>query len=632
MPEGPPPKESPTRPETSGGTATEQDRDLWRHLAQATTDEEFCQSWLVLQARMIGGVSSGLVLLEREGAGGFAPVAVHPRGSREAESLTGVVERALKEAKGVVVRNDTDGELDSPDDLRFQLAYPVQTGNRLHGIAAVEITPRAQTHLQSAMRQLQWGVAWLQNWALRKRSAPDANVRARLASALELTALTLENERFKPAATTLVTELASRLECDRVSVGFVDGKQVKVHALSHSAAFGKQMNLIRSIGLAMSESVDQQAVLTYPEPDDASHRVLHAHEQLARGHGDRAICTIPFVGPDGRAFGALTLERSAPLPFDDPTLEMCEGIAALAGPILEEKRRNDRWLIAKVRDSLGSQVKKLIGPRYAVRKVVAAGLVALVVFLTFGKGLYRVTAKTVLEGEIQRVVAAPYRGFIFSAPVRAGDVVTEGQTLCTLDERDMRLEYSKWSSEREQYLLEHRKYMAEGDVATMKVLRNKMRQAEAQIALLEEQLARARIVAPFDGLVVSGDLSQSLGAPVEAGEVLFEVAPLEAYRVMLQVDEGDIREIRVGQEGKLILTSLPREEFRFTVTKITPVSVSEEGRNYFLAEGELDRISDRLRPGMEGFGKIEVGRRKLIWIWTHKLIEWVRLWFWSWWP
>ena len=41
--------------------------------------------------------------------------------------------------------------------------------------------------------------------------------------------------------------------------------------------------------------------------------------------------------------------------------------------------------------------------------------------------------------------------------------------------------------------------------------------------LIDAQLSRTRIVAPFDAIVVKGDLSQSLGAPVERGNVLFEL-------------------------------------------------------------------------------------------------------------
>jgi hypothetical protein len=39
-----------------------------------------------------------------------------------------------------------------------------------------------------------------------------------------------------------------------------------------------------------------------------------------------------------------------------------------------------------------------------------------------------------------------------------------------------------------------------------------------------------------------------------------------------------------------------------------------------------------LRPGMEGIGKISAGRERMIWIWTHGLTDWLRLWVWSWWP
>jgi hypothetical protein len=35
---------------------------------------------------------------------------------------------------------------------------------------------------------------------------------------------------------------------------------------------------------------------------------------------------------------------------------------------------------------------------------------------------------------------------------------------------------------------------------------------------------------------------------------------------------------------------------------------------------------------MQGVGKIDVDQRKLIWIWTHKITQWWRMFLWSWWP
>jgi multidrug resistance efflux pump len=154
------------------------------------------------------------------------------------------------------------------------------------------------------------------------------------------------------------------------------------------------------------------------------------------------------------------------------------------------------------------------------------------------------------------------------------------------------------------------------------------RQLDAQIALLDDKLARVTLKAPFDGIVVSGDLSQLLGAPVETGKILFQVAPLDDYRVVLQADERDIADLHKGQHGELSLSGLPFQHLVFQVKQITPVATVQDGRNFFRVEAQLDTAPDQIRPGMEGVAKVDVGSRKLIWIWTHSLVDWVRNWAW----
>ena len=74
---------------------------------------------------------------------------------------------------------------------------------------------------------------------------------------------------------------------------------------------------------------------------------------------------------------------------------------------------------------------------------------------------------------------------------------------------------------------------------------------------------------------------------------------------------------------------MPQKPLPFTVEKILPVSTAEQGRNYFQVEAKMKEKTDLLRPGMEGVAKIAIDRRKLIWIWSHKLVDWLRLTFWS---
>ena len=51
----------------------------------------------------------------------------------------------------------------------------------------------------------------------------------------------------------------------------------------------------------------------------------------------------------------------------------------------------------------------------------------------------------------------------------------------------------------------------------MAILAAQIKELDAQIELNRDRLARATLVAPFDGVIVSGDLSQLLDTPVEQG-------------------------------------------------------------------------------------------------------------------
>ncbi len=608
---------------------------LWRQLSEAASENEFCFAWLQLQCRMIEDTVCGVVHLKNEESAALAPAGFWPPGQQSYRHLSGVIEQALREEKGVVLRSDSGAEADlPPEELRFHLAFPVRYKETAYGVAALEIEGRPPAQLQSAMRQLQWGIAWLEKWVLQSRAAGEDMVRKRLSTALEITGLCLGEKRFKAAATACCTELATRLGCDRVAIGFLVKGTTRIQALSHSAQFEKQMNLVRAIAAAMDEAIDQACLLRHPAPESGAPTILRAHEELAQRHNSRAILTIPFLDRDGHGYGGLTLERNTggESGWDRETVALCDALAAFIGPILLDKKQNDRPLAGKIVDSGREQFGRLVGSGHLTYKLAAAGLLLLSLFFAVARGDYRVTAHTALEGSVQRAITAPFDGYLETAEVRAGDVVEQGALLARLNDRDLVLERSKWVSQQAQHQLEYRQAMGKGDTAQASILLEQVRQAESQLQLLDEQLARTVIAAPFAGLVVSGDLSQNLGAPLEKGQVLFELAPLDSYRVMLEVNETEISAVKPGQTGELVLSAMPAEPLSFTVKTVTPVSVAAEGRSFFRVEASLAASSDRLRPGMEGYGKILVDRRRLLWIWSHDLVTWLRLKAWEWLP
>ena len=508
------------------------------------------------------------------------------------------------------------------------VACPLLVDSQICGAVAFEVEHVSEARLEKILEQLEWGVGWLEvNVHRNKYTSSD-----RLDTVLELIATSLYHDRFQASATAVATELSGILGCERVSIGFLRGKHSQVRALSHSATFGKKGNLIRAIEAAMDEAIDQHATVVFPAPKEGALQVTRAHAELARRQDDGTVCTVPLTEGE-RLLGAMVLERPADEPFDQRTIGLCEHIASLLGPLLDVKRKDDQWLIGKAVDSGRELLKKLIGPRHVGLKIGTFTAIFLLGFFSFADGDYRVTADARLEGTVQRAVAVAIAGYVVEANVRAGDIVKAGDVLFALDDRDLRLERLKWTSQKLQSSREYSKAVADHDRARARILSAQIEQAEAEIALLNEELERTRVKAPFDSFVVSGDLSQSLGSPVERGDILFELAPLNSYRVILKVDERDIDEVIVDQIGLLALSSAPEQGLPITVEKITPLSTAEEGQNYFRVEARLDGdIAPMLRPGMEGVGKINIERRRLIWIWTHKITHWTRMFLWSWWP
>ena len=125
-------------------------------------------------------------------------------------------------------------------------------------------------------------------------------------------------------------------------------------------------------------------------------------------------------------------------------------------------------------------------------------------------------------------------------------------------------------------------------------------EAQAQLALVDEQLVRGRVGAPFDALVVQGDLSQSIGMPVRQGDTLMTLAAMGRHRVIVEVDETDIARVRPGQPGQLALSSLPWNTHAVVVERITPLAKAVDGRNVFEVEARMEAAPSDMRPGLLG--------------------------------
>jgi len=607
----------------------------WDAFVLAKNSDEFCRAWLGLICSEVADARAAAILVEGAEAQTFVPIAAWPKSAPDMSRLSSVIERALTEKRGVA-------QLDTTEGVRFtHIAYPVFIGDRIGGVVALD-TGGSDAQVQAALRQIHWGSAWLSNmFAMREIDMAVAG-RERVAGVLETVAVALRHGKFQHALFEVTNEIRQRFGCSRVAFGMVENAAVKVAALSEAATFERNTPIVKAYTAAMNEAYDHgkpinastvirtKAVKTVETAEATKIAPPHPeHLALMVCSGDTDVLSYPMM-QGVHCIAVITLEKSAETGFNAGDMAWLDAFTTLLAPIVEQRKAAERSSIARLMSESKKFLEKLFGPRHLVWKFAASLAVLVLAILVLVPFDYRVTAKTVIEGEVQRVVAAPFEGFIGASQVRAGDTVKKGQPLAQLDDRDLRIEQVRWSSERDQYDNRLREAMATHDMTAVQVIGAQLRQAQAQLALVTEKIERAHLAAPYDGIVVSGDLSQQIGSPVESGKKLFEIAPLKSYRVILQVDEREIRHVYPGQTGQIVITGIAGEPMPMTVVKVTPVATAQDGKNFFRVEASLDRQPDRLRPGMEGVGKIEVGSRRLWWVLTHTFTDWLTLSLWTW--
>lgn len=606
--------ESASRP----AAAADEEARAWAGLATAQLSDEFCSYWLTIQCQSIPGALAGLVLIE-QAPNSYSSIAIWPNETHDLSALRSAAERALRDGCTVVIRASS-GE--------GQIAHPVKVRGRIWGAVAVKIMAAAESDFARTVRALHWGSGWLETLSHRQSLERNSNAIRQERDVIEVMRIAAAGKGAAATGLSLANFLSTRLPCRRVAIGIATAGQIRVLGLSHAAVLDRKSKTAVALANAMEEALDQAVAVSYPTLPSHARRIAVAHRDLARQEGIGAVLSVVVVH-ENRPIGVITLERDAPETFDQPTVAFCESVADVIGPVLQLQVSLDRPIAGRIPRVVAAFGRKLLRSGYPTTKLATLLLTGLVAALVLVPTDYRVSGKASLEGIVQQAAVAPFDGFVTAAPHRAGDIVKAGDVLATLDTRELSLEALRYESQRDQARFRQQEAAARDDRATAAIQSAEADEAEAQRRLIADKIARARIIAPFQGLVVSGDLSQSLGAPVERGKLLFEIAPLDTYRVNLQIDERDIAHVTQGQRGRLVLTGFSSEPQDFTVNKLVSVAIPANGINAFRVEATLDHGDPRLRPGMEGVGKIDAGRRSFAWIWTHGFFDWVRLTLWK---
>jgi RND family efflux transporter MFP subunit len=439
------------------------------------------------------------------------------------------------------------------------------------------------------------------------------------ASALALYARVLAAADVRSAAQALAAELAAAHGLARVAVALWEGDRLQLQAISGLDDFDPQGDLPLALLGAMHEALEQGLSLAAPAAADQADEITIEQQALQRLLGG-AVASIPVGDIDqAQALGAVVLQRADGAPLDAALVATLEHEVALALPALRQLARAQAPLHRIARLRLARWRERLRDPdRRATRRWLMGGAAALAALLLVPLP-HDVGGRARVEGGQQRVLAAPTDGHVKAAHVRPGDRVRAGTVLLELMDDDLALQRERWLSQQAQHENAYAAAMARADRVQAALSQARLDEALAQVALVDEQLGRSRIRAPFDGLVVQGDLSQAIGAPVRQGDALVTLASADQPRVVVEVDETEVARVRAGQRGRLRVSSLPWDTHEVEVERIAPQAHAVDGRNVFDVHARMLAPADELRPGLQGRARIQVG-------WMPPLVAWLRPW------
>lgn len=580
------------------------------------------EAWLDNLCQMLPDVQCAVLVCDSDTGGNLTPTLSWPDEAFDSSDLC--IAAQLAASRKSPVFNVQQQTRQTQDRAEILVAYPLNI--RDEAIGTVSLSLLASPKQQDVIVQLlEWGQSWLQ-LALFQQD----NELVPRHSDISLLQACLHFNQVRTSANAVATEIARKLECQRVSLGLLEGAEIRLKGISNTPGFDLRTTLTHTIEEVMAETRERGSLVIYGKDQSEDISAVSAHWQLARAQGTDYICSMPMMDGD-QIIGVLVLERNRKaFATDNPGID--QSFLDLLGKLFLLQQQLELGFLARLKRQLGSLAGQYLGAGAIRLKLLTIGALATCLFIALVPGEFRVSAVAVLEGRVQRAIVAPFDGYVATARARAGDLVQKDDVIAELDDTELRLEQLRWLGQRDEYTKQYRGALAVLDHSAARISQSQVAQADAQLELIASQLERVKLVSPLDGVIISGDLSRLLGIPLERGQLLFEIAPLDEYRLILNVDEQDIVYVHEGQTGTLTLAAFPRREIPFRVQKVAVMHQQDDVAITYRTEASLESDVVDLRPGMEGIGKIYIDDRNYLWIWTHRMADWVRMKMWAWLP
>ena len=598
------------------------------------TPDEFLFSLMTKQCKLVEAKNAAMLIVDAEGR--VTPKIIIPALESDTQQMPAWMQRALEKIPECLNSNQGIHFPYSESDLYGQPAaesiiiIPLRLEEGPNGVSVFYV--KSQPFLDVVMERLELTTSVMNLYSAKHKLMSRQVDMARLKSAMGLLSNVNEQKRFEGAAMALCNEMASTWQLDRVGLGILEGRYVKLRAMSHTEKFSRKMDMVQRIEAVMEECFDQDIEIMYPEPAGATY-VCRATKELAQNDSQCQVLALPLRDEKGECIGAIVVERNNDKIFDIQEVETIRLACDLCTSRISDLFEYDKWIGAKIAGTARKAFATVVGAKHTWIKIAAIFITIFILYALLAKGEYTADGEFEVRVVGSRVISAPYAGelSIDSVTVRPGDVVEKGVVLATLETIDLDKQLDEAKGEESKFDNKMKNAQREGKTAEADEAYAELKAVKARIKRLEYKKGKSEIKAIMRGRILTGDWKRNEGQLLEEGEELFRISPIgPKYEVDIFLPEDQVSNVKISQEGEMALEACPGEYMLFQVTHIVPVAEVRDGKNVFRVIGTLKDVPEsiELRSGLSGMAKVNTGKRSYGWIWTRKMINWVRMKLW----
>lgn len=255
------------------------------------------------------------------------------------------------------------------------------------------------------------------------------------------------------------------------------------------------------------------------------------------------------------------------------------------------------------------------GPRTRLRfwrpskRQVLVGVIALAALLLIPVRQTALAPAEVVSRNAQ-VISSPIDGVIVKMLVRPNQNVDVGTPLFELDETTLRSRADVLAKEvavadAELMAASQRAFDNPQSKSELTVLDGRARQRRAELAAVQAQLARTRVLAPRAGVAVYSDPNDWLGKPVVTGERILQIANPKAPGMRIQLPVADAIALEPGAKVALFLTAYPLDPLHGEILDTSyQAKPSDEGVASYRLLASVEDPPPHARLGLHGTAKL----------------------------